>query len=248
MFLVHKKGLSLDGNRPVLLYGYGGFNVAQTPGFRPAAVVWAERDGVFALANIRGGSEFGEAWHRAGMLDRKQNVFDDFIAAAEWLIANRYTNPSRLAIQGASNGGLLVGAALTQRPELYGAVLCQFPDLDMVRYHLFENNNPPALLEYGNAADPEQFKFLHAYSPYQRVRDGVKYPAVLLTSGDADTRVPPLQARKMAARLQAATASGRPVVLRYDTQAGHAGGRPRGKVIEDTAFELAFLFWQLGVE
>jgi prolyl oligopeptidase len=248
MFLIHKKGLTPDGNRPVLLFGYGGFNVAITPSFRATAVVFAEQGGVFAVANIRGGSEFGEAWHRAGMLENKQNVFDDFIAAADWLVANKWTNPSRLAIQGGSNGGLLVGASLTQRPELYRAVLCTFPDLDMVRYYQFKNNNPPALLEYGNASDPEQFKYLVKYSPYQNVKPGTAYPAVMLTSGDADTRVPPLQARKMTARLQSATTSGRPVVLRYDTRAGHAGGRPLAKVIDDTAEEMAFLFWQLGME
>jgi prolyl oligopeptidase len=182
------------------------------------------------------------------MLENKQNVFDDFIAAAEWLIANRYTKPERLAIRGGSNGGLLVGAALTQRPELFRAVLCEFPDLDMVGYHRFEGNNPPALLEYGNAALPEQFRFLHAYSPYQKVKAGTKYPAVLLTTGDADTRVPPLQARKMTARLQANTASGWPVLLLYDTKAGHAGGRPMGKVVDDLTLEMSFLAWQLGME
>src|SRR5215831_5248648 len=169
MFLVHKKGLKPDGKIPVLLYGYGGFNVSWTPSFVSTAAAWIEQGGVYAVANLRGGGEFGEAWHKAGMLDKKQNAFDDFIAAAEWLISNNYTNPSRLAIQGGSNGGLLVGAALTQRPDLYRAVLCEFPDLDMIGYYRFKNNNPPALLEYGNASDPEQFKFLFAYSPYQKV-------------------------------------------------------------------------------
>jgi prolyl oligopeptidase len=248
MFLVHRKGLKPDGNLPALLHGYGGFNVSLTPFFSPQAALWIEQGGVFAVANLRGGGEFGEAWHRAGMLDEKQNVFDDFIAAAEWLIANRYTNPRRLAIQGGSNGGLLVGAALTQRPDLFRAVLCHYPDLDMVGYHRFKNNNKPALAEYGDASKPEHFKFLYAYSPYQRVKEGVKYPAVLLTTGDADTRVPPLQARKMAARLQASTASGLPVLLLYDTQAGHAGGRPRSKMVEDATLEMAFLFQQLGME
>jgi prolyl oligopeptidase len=248
MFLVHKKGLKPNGKHPTLLYGYGGFNVSLTPGFRSAAAVWVEQGGIYAVANLRGGGEFGEAWHKAGMLGKKQNVFDDFIAAAEFLIKSNYTNPSRLAIQGGSNGGLLVGAALTQRPELYGAVLCEFPDLDMVGYYRFKNNNPPALLEYGNASDPAQFKFLYAYSPYQKVKPGTKYPAVLLTTGDADTRVPPLQARKMTARLQAASASGKPVMLLYDTKAGHAGARPIGKVIEVLSLEMAFLFWQLGMD
>jgi prolyl oligopeptidase len=248
MFLVYREDLPRDGNRPTLLYGYGGFNVSLTPGFRTSAALWVEHGGVYAMANLRGGGEFGDAWHKAGMLENKQNVFDDFIAAAEWLIENDYTSPAKLAIQGGSNGGLLVGAALTQRPELYRAVLCQFPDLDMVRYWQFENNNPPALLEYGDASDPEQFEFLYAYSPYQRVKEGTAYPAVMLTSGDQDTRVPPLQARKMTARLQAATSSGRPILLRYDTKAGHAGGRPLSKVVEDLSLEAVFLFTQLGVE
>ena len=249
MFLVHKKGLKLDGNRPVLLYGYGGFNVSITPRFTPAAVLWAEHDGIYALANIRGGGEFGEAWHRAGMLDKKQNVFDDFIAAAEWLIANQYTNSSRLAIEGGSNGGLLMGASLTERPDLYRAVLCHYPDLDMVRYYRFtKNNNPPALLEYGNAAIPEQFRFLYAYSPYEHVKPDTAYPAILFTTGDGDTRVPPQQACKMAAKLQAASTSGRPVLLRYDVGSGHAGGRPLSKAIEDMSAEFAFLFSQLGMD
>jgi prolyl oligopeptidase len=248
MFLVHKKGLQPDGKLPVLLYGYGGFNVSQTPRFSSSAAVWVEQGGVYALANIRGGGEFGEAWHKAGMLDKKQNVFDDFIGAAEWLINNKYTNPSRLAIQGGSNGGLLVGAALTQRPDLFQAVLCEFPDLDMIGYYRFKNNNPPALLEYGNASDPAQFKYLYAYSPYQKVKPGEKYPAVLFTTGDQDTRVPPLQARKMTARLQTASTSGKPVLLQYDTKAGHAGGRPLSKIIEDVSLELSFLFWQLRMD
>jgi prolyl oligopeptidase len=245
MFLVHKKGLQPDGKLPVLLYGYGGFNVSQTPRFSTTAAVWVEHGGVYAIANIRGGGEFGESWHKAGMLDKKQNVFNDFIAAAEWLIANKYTNSSKLAIQGGSNGGLLVGAALTQRPELFAAVLCEFPDLDMIGYYRFKNNNPPALLEYGNASDPAQFKFLNAYSPYQKVKPGTRYPAVFLTTGDADTRVPPLQARKMTARLQAATASGRPVLLLYDNKAGLAGGAPLSKIIDDLSLKMSFLFWQL---
>jgi prolyl oligopeptidase len=248
MFVTQAKGRSPDGERPTLLTGYGGFNVSITPGFNASAAWWLEHGGVYAVASLRGGGEFGEEWHRGGMLDKKQNVFDDFLAAAEWLVANRYTQPGRLAIRGASNGGLLVGAALTQRPDLFRAALCEFPDLDMIGYHRFENNNPPALLEYGDASIPEQFQFLHAYSPYQKVKPGAKYPAVLLTTGDADTRVPPLQARKMTARLQAATSSGRPVLLLYDTKAGHAGGRPIGKVVEDLSLEMAFLAWQLRME
>jgi prolyl oligopeptidase len=182
------------------------------------------------------------------MLQNKQNVFDDFIAAAEWLIKNKYTNPEKLAIWGGSNGGLLMGAVVTQRPELFRAVICDHPDLDMVRYYKFtKNNNPPALLEYGNAADPEQFKFLYAYSPYQHVVPETKYPAVLFTSGDADTRVPPEQARKMAARMQAATSSGLPVLLMYDTKAGHSGGRPFTQIVDELSLKLAFLTAQLGM-
>ena len=249
MFVVRRSDLAPDGNLPVLLHGYGGFNVSLTPGFRASVGVWLEHGGVYAVATLRGGSEYGERWHRGGMLANKQNVFDDFIAAAEWLIDNHYTNPGRLAITGSSNGGLLVASAFTQRPELFRAVFCGFPDLDMVRFHTFaDTNNLPALLEYGDASDPEQFAFLHAYSPYQAVRDGVQYPAVMLTQGDLDTRVPPLQARKMTARLQDATASGLPVILRYDDRAGHAGGRPRQKVIADLAMELTFLMMMLGMD
>ncbi|MBI3684779.1 MAG: S9 family peptidase [Acidobacteria bacterium] len=248
MFLVHKKGHKPDPRTPVLLHGYGGFNVSQMPRFMANAAVWIESGGIFAVANIRGGSEFGEAWHRAGMFGKKQNVFDDFIAAAEWLVQNKHTNPAKLAIWGGSNGGLLVGAALTQRPDLFRAVLCLYPDLDMVRYYRYtKNNNPPALLEYGDASRPEHFGFLRLWSPYENVKPGVHYPAVLLTTGDGDTRVPPAQARKMTARLQAATASGLPVLLRYDINSGHAGGRTRSQSMEDAAIELAFLFWQLGI-
>jgi prolyl oligopeptidase len=248
MFLVHRKGYKPDGKTPTILYGYGGFNVSLNPNFNTNAAWWVEQGGVYAVANLRGGSEFGEAWHKAGMLEHKQNVFDDFIAAAEWLIKNKYTNPEKLAIWGGSNGGLLMGAVVTQRPELFRAVICDHPDLDMVRYYKFtKNNNPPALLEYGNAADPEQFKFLYAYSPYQHVVPKTKYPAVLFTSGDADTRVPPEQARKMAARMQAATSSGLPILLMYDTKAGHSGGRPFTQIVDELSLKLAFLTAQLGM-
>ncbi|UCG88040.1 MAG: S9 family peptidase, partial [Gemmatimonadota bacterium] len=249
MHVVHRNDIELTGDHPTLLYGYGGFTSAMRPGFSTFAVVWLERGGVYAVANIRGGNEFGERWHRDGMLENKQNVFDDFIAAAEWLIDAGYTNPERLALRGGSNGGLLVAAALTQRPELYRAMLCAFPDLDMVRFYQFtETNNMPALLEYGDASDPEQFEFLRRHSPYQNVRRGTRYPAVMLTSGDLDTRVPPLQARKMTARLQWASRSGLPVILRYDAKSGHAAGRgrPMSLAIEDNAMELAFLIMQTG--
>ena len=249
MFLIHRKGLRPNGNVPTILYGYGGFDVSLTPGFDPFIAWWIEQGGLYAVANLRGGGEFGEEWHHAGMLDKKQNVFDDFIAAAEWLINNKYTSREKLAIRGGSNGGLLVGTVTTQRPELFHAVDCWHPDLDMVRYYKFtKNNNPPALLEYGNAADPEQFKFLYAYSPYQHVKPGTKYPAMLIISGDEDTRVPPEQARKMTARLQAATTSGLPILLLYDTKSGHSGGKPLKKALQDEALELSFLAWQLGVK
>ncbi len=247
MYLAHRRGLVPDGDTPALLYGYGGFNVNNLPRFSASAAAWMERGGIHALATLRGGGEFGEDWHRAGMLENKPNVFDDFIAAAEWLVASGYTNPGRLAIRGVSNGGLLVGAALTKRPELFRAVFCGLPDLDMVRFHQFTHtNNMPALLEYGNAAVPEEFEVLRTFSPYQNVRDGVAYPAVMLTQGDLDTRVPPLQARKMTARLQAATSSGLPVILDYNPRRGHAGGRTFSRNVRDNAMELAFLFGQLG--
>ncbi|HTZ95871.1 MAG TPA: prolyl oligopeptidase family serine peptidase [Terriglobales bacterium] len=246
MFLVYAKGTKLDGTNPALLEGYGGFAVNNTPYFDRQAVVWAERGGVFALASLRGGGEFGEAWHKAGMLDKKQNVFDDFIGASEWLIQNKYTNPAKLSILGGSNGGLLVGAALTQRPELYQAVVCWHPLLDMLRYDQFMEAQF-WVTEYGTAKDPEQFKWLYAYSPYQHVKQGVKYPAVLFMTGDGDTRVAPLHARKMTALLQADTGSNRPILLRYETAAGHAGGRSLSQEVGDDVDELSFLFWQLDV-
>jgi prolyl oligopeptidase len=247
MFVVHKKGLALDGRRPTLLTGYGGFNASSLPGYSSRAAFWVDQGGVYALANLRGGGEFGEAWHRAGMFGNKQNVFDDFIAAAEWLIANKYASPATLAITGGSNGGLLVGAALTQRPELFRAVVCSVPLLDMVRYHQFLVARF-WVPEYGSADDPEQFKYIYAYSPYHRVRPGEKYPAVLFVTGDGDTRVAPLHARKMTALLQASTGSDRPVLLKYDTKAGHSGGMPIDKQIDDMTTELHFLMWQLGME
>ena len=246
MFLLHSPGLALDGSTPTLLTGYGGFNHMMTPTFSATAVVWAESGGVYAVPNLRGGGEFGEDWHRAGMLEKKQNGFDDFIAAAEWLIKKGYTKPSRLAIAGRSNGGLLVGAALTQRPDLFEAVICGYPLLDMVRYHKFLVA-PFWIPEYGSAESPEQLKYLLAYSPYHHVKAGVRYPAVLFISGDSDTRVDPLHARKMTALLQAASASGKPVILRYDTRSGHVSdARPVSKIIRDSTDELSFLFWCLG--
>jgi prolyl oligopeptidase len=243
MFLLHRKDLKLDGSSPVFLTGYGGFRLSTSPAYAARAVVWAEKGGVYAVANLRGGGEFGEEWHRAGMFEKKQNVFDDFIAAAEWLVKNGYTRPSKIAISGTSNGGLLVGAALTERPDLFGAVACGYPLLDMVRYHKFSVARW-WVSEYGSAEDPEQFKYIFAYSPYHHVKPGTKYPAVLFISGDGDTRVDPLHARKMAALVQASTASDRPVLLRYDTKAGHSGGKPQAQLIDEAAEELAFLLWQ----
>jgi prolyl oligopeptidase len=247
MFLAHRKGLALNGDNPVLLTGYGGFNISMTPSFNPSMAVGLENGAVIALPNLRGGSEFGEEWHRAGMFGNKQNVFDDFIAAAEWLIANGYTKPERLAIYGGSNGGLLVGAALTQRPDLYKAVVCTYPLLDMIRYQQFLVARY-WVPEYGSSENPEQFPYLLAYSPYQNVHPGTAYPATLFITGDGDTRVAPLHARKMAAAVQAANAGPNPILLRYDTEAGHSGGMPVSKQIEDSTDLLSFLFWQLGVE
>ncbi len=246
MFLFYKKGLKLDGSNPVLLTGYGGFDVNETPYYAPMQIVWAEHGGVLADANLRGGGEYGEKWHQAGMLEKKQNVFDDFLAAAEYLIAKKYTNPSKLAIDGASNGGLLVGAAITQRPDLFRAAVCGYPLLDMLRYQKFEDG-PYWVPEYGSSDNLKQFEYLYKYSPYANVKAGAKYPATLFITGDGDTRVAPLHARKMAARMQAATASDRPILLLYDTKSGHSGGRPISKTIEENRDVLSFLFWQLGV-
>jgi prolyl oligopeptidase len=246
MFLAHRKGLRKDGRTPTLLYGYGGFNVSLTPGFAASRFLFLERGGLLAVPNLRGGGEYGEAWHQAGMLGKKQNVFDDFLAAAEWLLDEGYTDREHLAIQGGSNGGLLVGAALTQRPDLFRAVVCQVPLLDMLRYHKFLIARL-WIPEYGSADDAEQFGWLRAYSPYHHVRDGTAYPAVLLATAESDSRVDALHARKMVARLQAATSSGRPVLLRLETKAGHGAGKPRAKVLDELTDTWSFLFWQLGM-
>ena len=246
MFIAHRKGLELNGTNPTYLTGYGGFNISLTPAFSAQHAVWMERGGVLAVPNMRGGGEFGEAWHKAGMFENKQNVFDDFIAAAEWLIGNGYTNPSKLAIAGGSNGGLLVGAAVTQRPDLYGAVVVSVPLLDMLRYQDFLVGRY-WVSEYGSSANPDQFEYLRAYSPYHNVKAGTEYPAILFETGDGDTRVTPLHARKMTALMQAATGSDRPILLRYDTEAGHSGGLPVSKTIEDITSRLSFVMWQLGM-
>ena len=230
-----------------MLTGYGGFNLNRTPGFSAEAVIFAEHGGIYALPNLRGGGEFGEKWHRAGMLANKQNVFDDFESAGDWLVKNGYTSPSKLAISGGSNGGLLVGAALTQRPDLFRAVVCSYPLLDMVRYQKFLVARY-WVSEYGSSEDPQQFQYILKYSPYQNVKPGTKYPAVLFVSGDSDTRVAPLHARKMTALMQASQGGDNPILLHYDTKAGHSGGRSISKVIEDQTDEYSFLFWQLGVQ
>jgi prolyl oligopeptidase len=246
MYLFHKRGLALDSARPTLLTGYGGYNVSMPPVYSTMATVWAEAGGVFASANIRGGGEFGEEWHQAGRRERKQNVFDDFIAAADWLVANRYTQPSKLAIAGGSNGGLLVGAALTQRPDLFRAVICSRPVLDMMRHH----KDPMGgywIGEYGCADDSNDFPYLLAYSPYHNVRAGTRYPAVMFVTGDSDTRCDPMHARKMAAMLQSATASKHPIVLHYRAEAGHMPTLPMDATIDELADQLAFLFRELDV-
>ncbi len=247
MFLLYKKGLKLDGNNPTLLAGYGGFSVSVTPGFSQRGILWAENGGIYAIPNIRGGGEFGEEWHEAAMFEKKQNCFDDFIAAGEWLIENDYTNRDKLACRGGSNGGLLVGAMLTQRPDLFRAIICTYPLLDMVRFHKFLVARF-WVSEYGSADDPEQFKYIYEYSPYHNVEEETEYPAVLFITGDSDTRVAPLHARKMAALVQAKTGSDKPVLLKYDTETGHSGGMPVEKQIEDMTDAFSFLFWQLDMK
>lgn len=247
MFLVHKKGLVLDGNRPVFMTAYGGFNSSETPAFTQPAVIWAEMDGVFAMPNLRGGGEFGEKWHRAGMFEKKQNVFDDFIAAAEWLVANHYTRPERIAARGASNGGLLMGASFTQRPDLFGAIVCGFPLLDMLRYQKFKVGSY-WVTEYGSSDDAQQFAYIYKYSPYHNVKKGAKYPAILFQSGDSDTRVDPLHARKMTALMQASNGSGRLIMLDYDTASGHSQGKPLNAQIDDRTAWMSFLLDQTGVK
>jgi prolyl oligopeptidase len=244
MFLVHKKGLKKDGSNPTLLTGYGGFDISLTPSFESDIYLWLEHGGVYAVANLRGGAEFGEDWHRAGMLDKKQNVFDDMIAAAEFLISEKYTDAHHLAIEGGSNGGLLMGAMITERPELFRAVVCQVPLLDMLRYQNFQIARL-WIPEYGTAENPEQFKWLYAYSPYHHVRAGVEYPAVLFMTADSDSRVDPMHAFKMTAAMQ--SVSKRPVLLRVESKGGHGVGTPVSKKIDEYTDLFSFLWWQLGV-
>ncbi len=249
MFIVAKKGLRLDGKNPTILTGYGGFNISRTPTFFDWANIWLEHGGVLADANLRGGSEYGEEWHRAGMLEKKQNVFDDYIAAAEYLIAQKYTSKDHLAIYGRSNGGLLTGAALTQRPELFRAVVCGVPLLDMLRYQRFQIAKL-WIPEYGSAEDPKQFDWLYAYSPYHHVKPKTLYPATFFFASAGDTRVDPLHAKKMTALMQAEAANGpdRPILLRIEPKAGHGAGKPVSKKIDEWTDIFTFLFWQLNVK
>jgi prolyl oligopeptidase len=251
MFVVSKKGIEKNGKNPTLLYGYGGFNISLKPTFNRSMYLWMEHGGIYAVANLRGGSEFGEDWHRAGMLEKKQNVFDDFIAAGEFLIAQKYTDRDHLAIYGGSNGGLLMGAMITQRPDLFRAVVCAVPLLDMLRYQNFQIAKL-WIPEYGSADDAKQFDWLYAYSPYHHVKAGVEYPAILFMTGDTDTRVDPMHAKKMAALMQADAKNGtsrdRPILLRIETKAGHGQGKPVNKQIEESTDMYSFLFWQLGVK
>ena len=247
IFVTARKGVTLDGTNPTLLYSYGGFNIPMTPGFSPATLVWLEMGGVYAVANLRGGGEYGRAWHEAGMFEKKQNVFDDFIAAAEHLVRQKYTSPAKLAIQGGSNGGLLVGAAMTQRPDLFGVALPAVGVMDMLRFHKFTIGWAWAA-EYGSADKPEQFKYLLAYSPLHNLKPGTRYPATLVTTADHDDRVVPGHSFKFAAALQAAQAKGGPpALIRIDTKAGHGAGKPTAKRIEEVADVFAFTLHNLGV-
>lgn len=246
MFVARLAGEAPAQPRPALIYAYGGFNISLSPYFLGRYLPFIEAGGVFAMPNLRGGGEYGEEWHRAGMLENKQNVFDDFHAAAEHLISSGVTSPELLTVRGGSNGGLLVGAAIVQRPELFAGVVCAVPLLDMLRYHRFLIAKL-WVPEYGSADDPEQFEYLRAYSPYHNVREGVSYPATLLTTAESDSRVAPLHARKMAARLQAAQAGEAPILLHVETRAGHGKGKPIAKRIDDTTDHIAFLMHTAGL-
>ncbi|MEJ1931344.1 prolyl oligopeptidase family protein [Nostoc sp. NIES-2111] len=246
MFITHKKGIELNGNNPTYLYAYGGFNASLTPTFSVSNLVWMEMGGVYVMANLRGGGEYGEDWHQAGMKDKKQNVFDDFIAAAEWLIANNYTKPVKLAIAGGSNGGLLVGACMTQRPDLFGAALPAVGVMDMLRFHKF-TIGWAWTAEYGSSENPEEFPVLYAYSPLHNLKSGTAYPATLITTADHDDRVVPAHSFKFAAALQAAHNGNAPVLIRIETKAGHGAGKPTAKIIEEAADKWAFLVRTLDV-
>lgn len=246
MFIIRRSNMVKNGENPFILYGYGGFNVSITPYFSSGNIPWLENGGSIAIPNLRGGGEYGEQWHRDGMLLKKQNVFDDFIGAAEYLIKNKYTKPAKLSIRGGSNGGLLVGAAMVQRPELFRAVSCHVPLLDMVRYHLF-GSGETWISEYGDPRKQDHFTNLFSYSPYHHVKYGIKYPALLMTSADSDDRVDPMHARKFTAAMQYSTLSGLPVLLRINKNSGHSGGDMVKKRVESQAEEYAFLMYMLGM-
>jgi len=247
IFLSYKKGLQLNGRNPVLLYGYGGFNIPMTPGFSPSNLLFMEQGGIYAVVNLRGGSEYGEAWHKAGMLEHKQNVFDDFIGAAEYLVQQKYTNTSRIAIRGGSNGGLLVGACMTQRPDLFKVALPAVGVMDMLRYQQFTIGWAWAV-EYGRSDNPEQFSYLLKYSPLHNLKPGTAYPATLVTTADHDDRVVPAHSFKFAATLQACQAGPNPVLIRIETQAGHGSGKPTSKQIDEATDVWAFTLYNLGVD
>jgi prolyl oligopeptidase len=246
MFITHRKGIQLDGRNPTLLYGYGGFDISLTPSFSVANLVWMEMGGVYAVPNLRGGGEYGEEWHKAGTKLKKQNVFNDFIAAAEWLIRNNYTSSSRLAISGGSNGGLLVGACMTQRPGLFAAALPAVGVMDMLRFHKF-TIGWAWTSDFGSSEDPQEFKAIYAYSPYHNLKPGTAYPATLITTADHDDRVVPAHSFKFAARLQECQLGDAPVLIRIETRAGHGAGKPLAKAIEETADRWAFLVHELKV-
>ena len=245
MFIAGQKGLKQDGSGRLLMTGYGGFNLSMTPRWNPAFAWWMQQGGWFAVPNLRGGGEYGEAWHEQGMFEKKQNVFDDWFSAAEYLIANKYTLPPHFAITGRSNGGLLMGASITQRPDLFSAVLCGYPLLDMLRYQKFKVGSYWTT-EYGTAENEKQFPYLFKYSPYQNVKAGTKYPAVMFFTGDSDTRVDPLHGRKMTALLQSASSSGRPILLHYSLTGGHSAGVSVDQQIQDDADQLTFLWTETG--
>ena len=245
MFIAGQKGLKMDGTQRLLMTGYGGFNLSLTPHWSAAYAWWMQQGGWFAVPNLRGGGEYGESWHQQGMFSGKQNVFDDWFAAADYLIANKYTSPQHFAITGRSNGGLLMGASITQRPELFGAVLCGYPLLDMLRYQKFKVGYYWTT-EYGSAENEKQFPYLLRYSPYQNVKAGTNYPAVMFFTGDSDTRVDPLHARKMTALLQPASASGRPILLHYSLAGGHSAGVSVDQQVQDDADQLTFLWTETG--
>ena len=239
--------MKLDGNNPTLLYAYGGFNISQTPSFSISRMAWIQMGGVYAVANLRGGGEYGEDWHMAGTKLHKQNVFDDFIAAAEWLEKNGYTKPAKLAIAGGSNGGLLVGAVETQRPELFGAALPAVGVMDMLRFNKFTAGRF-WVDDYGSSENADEFKALYAYSPYHNIKKGTKYPATLITTADTDDRVVPGHSFKFAAAIQEAQAAPAPVLIRIETRAGHGAGKPTSKQIEEIADQYAFLVKNLGMK